>query len=189
MVTSQCFDPSLFFEDQNPKSPRVHSGPLCKGTCAPSNRATSSWEDLPGAVHHTNRHIHHVRSDTTGSTAVVTAWAWGTKASMCAQSPYCCILVQHIIWWDVYRVWETTLLYMKCNTTSQQQLGLTGNEVQHLLPKGQVPGWVVEARMIWPLYIGTWLHVESIKLDFQFAAYEVQCGAVRLWNLTWEKTG
>ena len=31
------------------------------------------WEDLPGAIHHTNPRIHCVQSDTTGPTAVVFA--------------------------------------------------------------------------------------------------------------------
>ena len=31
VVASQYIDPSNSFEDQNPKSPRAHSGSLCKG--------------------------------------------------------------------------------------------------------------------------------------------------------------
>ena len=41
---------------------------------------------VPGAVCHTKPHTHRVQSDTTGPTAVVTAWTRGTKASTHVQS-------------------------------------------------------------------------------------------------------
>ena len=47
--------------------------PLPLQTCAHQTEPHSPWEDLPGAVHHTNLHTHHAQSATTELTAVMTA--------------------------------------------------------------------------------------------------------------------